>query len=281
MNPSDTPRPLTDDELSQLLAPVPLAQQQRDALVRVSLRPELPADYAGPVELDDLRLSLSPWHWLKHELATSPRTAALNQKLVQERAGGSGVTSVAQVAEWVEAQLRTEGLSYWSIPTPEEWGHWGTLSDLEDVASGHFITSELQLQTVFFGEEVDLVVLQVDCQTANSKEGGTAGIYARHHDVGREGSGNPSWLTSAAHLWLHAAVSEQIAELIPCWEIEAPMTRTGKEARFENGAYLKSDPGVAPAWLADGLKYKAGQIYRADTNALLTVELSHPEAATT
>ena len=83
MNPSDTPRPLTDDELSRLQAPVPLERQQRDAQVRIVLRPGLPANYAGPVKLDDLRLSISPWHWLKHELAVTPNTAAPNQLLAR------------------------------------------------------------------------------------------------------------------------------------------------------------------------------------------------------
>jgi len=85
MNPSDTPRPLTDDELSRLLAPVPLEWQQRDAMVRIALRPGLPADYAGPVEFDDLRLVLSPWHWLKYELVVTPNTTALNQLLAEAR----------------------------------------------------------------------------------------------------------------------------------------------------------------------------------------------------
>ena len=60
MNQADTPRPLTDDELSRMLAPVPLAWQQRNALVRIGWRPGLAAGYAGPVELSGLWLLLSP-----------------------------------------------------------------------------------------------------------------------------------------------------------------------------------------------------------------------------
>ncbi|AIZ65374.1 hypothetical protein PK28_17010 (plasmid) [Hymenobacter sp. DG25B] len=279
MNQSDTPRPLTDDELNRLLAPVPLAQQQRDALVRITLRPGLPADYAGPVELADLRLMLSPWHWLAQELATTPQTEALNKQLKVMRAEGSILTTVAQVAEWVEAQLSAEDLSCWSIPTPEEWGRWGTLSDLEEVGTGHFISPELKLQTVFFGEEVDLVVLQAGWQTTESKQQGVPSIYARHPNVGREGSGNPSWLTSAAHLWLHDAASGQVAELVPCWETEDHATWTGKEARYENGTFLKSDPGISPEWLTGGLTYEAGRLFRADASTLLTVRLARSESA--
>ena len=60
MNQPDTRRPLTADKLNHLLAPVPLAWQQRNALVRIGWRPGLAAGYAGPVELSDLWLLLSP-----------------------------------------------------------------------------------------------------------------------------------------------------------------------------------------------------------------------------
>ena len=98
MNQADTPRPLTDDELSRMLAPVPLAQQQRDALVRVSLRPGLPADYAGLVELDDLRLSLSPWHWLKHMFAENAHSVELSQRIKDACVAGESLETVAEQA---------------------------------------------------------------------------------------------------------------------------------------------------------------------------------------
>ena len=55
-NTLDIPTPLTEIELQHLWAPVPRDRQQREEMVRISLSPELDADYSGPVELCDLRL---------------------------------------------------------------------------------------------------------------------------------------------------------------------------------------------------------------------------------
>ena len=85
-NTLDIPTPLTEAELQHLWAPVPRDRQQREEMVRISLRPELDADYTGTVELRDLRLALSPWLWSKAGLASSPRSPALNQAPAEVRA---------------------------------------------------------------------------------------------------------------------------------------------------------------------------------------------------
>ena len=104
MREPNTQRLLTNDELHSLLAPMPIELQQRESLVRIDLRPGLPTDYVGPVELDDLRLWLSPWHWQRHELAVSSHSKALSQSIAEARAVGESLETVAatpeQATEW-------------------------------------------------------------------------------------------------------------------------------------------------------------------------------------
>lgn len=284
MNQPNILRPLTDEELSLLLAPVPLERQQRDALVRIALRPGLLADYAGPVKLHDLRLALSPWHWLKQELAASERTAAFCQQVVEARAEGSSLGTVAEQAGWLSNnELLDEGGNAWYSNPGDNyyWGHYGILGEQDDL---HFLHPSFELQVVqFFPDESfseGIVVAQAewgDCHTmsacwGDNKTTGPAGIFASCNRSDND------WMVNPNEMWLTDSITGETCKLI-CSDVD----------EFESSEDWR---GVTP-WLDDpksdntaqglpapltGLRYDAGCLYRADTGALLTLTLTRPEA---
>lgn len=280
MNQSDTPSPLTDDELNRLLAPVPLAQQQRDALVRITLRPGLPADYAGPVELADLRLMLSPWQWLEHELATTPHTEALNQKWTRELAdAGVEGSTLQDIGAWLYAEKASsddENNLYAAIIPGDsmEWGHYGVVSDRDR----HFLPPAFDLQVaMFFADESmseGIVVAQAVWGLGKVKATSPVSIYAMPGDSQHE------WLHNTDELWLSDSSTGETFKLdVGGNEVEQsenPGDWTGAMPTLDRYKFASADQDF-PALLT-GLRYEAGQLYRADTNALLTLGLPHPES---
>ena len=280
---------LTPADLAAFLAAVPVSNQQRDAAVRVSPRPGLAADHRGPVAPGDVRLALSPWHWLRGELAHSPRTEALNRALAAARAAGDApdLATVAGVADWLETELATSGLDWYPVPDePSEWGDWDPLMHLADTATGTFLPPQLALPAVLFftdygqAEDLRLVVAQAHWQEV----AGPVGIYTSADCVAEAGSAYPEWLMGAAALLLTDPVTGEQAELSPCWtdddddgqgEDAAIGSQAaewgGQEPRFEAGTFYKSDQGPVPDWLRENLHYAAGRLSRADSGQALSL----------
>ena len=300
MSQADTTRQLTDDELIQLLAPVPLAQQQRDALVRVSLRPGLPVDYAGPVELADLRLSLSPWHWLKHELVVTSTTVALNQLLTEGRVTDNSLDTVAEIATWIsdgpfdDQEDDQEERNWESAISQDYYGRNGVVSEHYDSCHGCYLPPLFDLQEVIFlgeGKTLDdIVVTQAEWgewhpQWAYWEEGkkatGPVNIFAlakRPHCKW--------WLINADQLWLTDLSTGETYNLDPHgepaeWEgIERNKAEEEESLEEEDKpeGWVGNPPSLSA--LPFGLRYEAGQLYRTDTHALLTVSPPHPESVT-
>ncbi|MBC6992234.1 hypothetical protein [Hymenobacter sp. BT491] len=281
-------QPLSDAELDVFLQPVPVMAQQREQALYAHLRPDLPADYAGPVALADLRLRLSPWHWLRGELGHDDFSRQLQHQLAEARTDpeqAEDLTTVAGVASWVGNHLEeTTDEEVSCFPwDAEEWGEWGALSELRETSQGHFLPQELDLRAVTFDRPSDtrtmgFAVLQIRWQAAESATPcwGPVCIYANPE----KGPRKAPWLMSAGTVLLEDPGSGEQAELTPSWSLEFgdedPDGRAewvGKQPRFEAGTVGKDDPGVAPAWLAAGLHYVAGQLYRADTKQALRLSL--------
>lgn len=284
MNQSNMLRPLTDEELSRLLAPVPLERQQRDALVRIALRPGLPADYAGPVELDDLRLALSPWHWLKNELAASQRTAALCQQAVEACAEGSSLDTVAEQASWLsDNELFEEDGNHWYSNPGDNyyWGHYGILGEQDEL---HFLHPSFELQVVqFFADDSfseGIVVAQAewgDCHImsacwGDNKATGVVSIFAC------DNKSDNDWMVNPNEMWLTDSITGETCKLNcgDVGEFESSEDWTGVIPWIDEHKSDNTDQGL-PTPLT-GLRYDAGCLYRADTDALLTFTLTRPEA---
>lgn len=283
---SDTAAALSEQEMNQLLRPVSLPSQQRSELVRVGLRPGLPAAYKGLVELSDLRLMLSPWHWAATELASTPRTAELNRVLVKAReAGGAcGLDTVAGVATWLTERLNEMGLSWDSFPGDNvNWGHWRPLREMVEDGNNTFLPPGLELVTVVFytdfgqAANLPLAVAQACWESGDRTETGPVSIYSCSDQVGAEKSQYSSWLMASDSLLLTDPVTGEQAELIPAGmadeDADGPDDWAGMRPKSGPGVLIKFDQGPGPAWIRGGLRYEQGQLRRADTGQALTFQL--------
>ena len=279
MREPNTQRLLTDEELHSLLAPVPLELQQREALVRIDLRPGLPSGYAGPVELDDLRLWLSPWHWLRQELAISSHSEAISQGIAEARAAGENLETAAELTSWISNELFDDEKGYTWGSNPGDnwyWGHYDIVGDRD----GHFLHPSFEFRVVQFFEDDSMsegiVVAQAVWDWKGKAEAtGPVGIFAMHE--GRD----YDWLYNTDELWLTDSVTGETCKLEPGGddEWENPEDWTGQIPclhRYKSGSTDQSRSA-----LLAGLRYEAGNLYRADTNALLTLALTRPEMPTT
>lgn len=278
--------PLTPADLAVLLTAVPIPVQQRDEAVRLRLRPGLAADYHGPVDLSDVRLALSPWHWLGGELAHSPRSEYLRHSLAAAVAleAAPDLDTVEGAAAWVWAELVTTDLNWFPVPgDADEWGVWGPIEEA-DSGTGSFLPPGLELPAVLFiAEDAPtgdgrIVVAQARWQGAAGAEPGPVGVYASSARVAAEGSAQPAWLMGWGALLLTDPARGEQAELSPRWtnndlapaEEPRPEEWAGQGPRYEAGTFIKSDPGQEPDWLRGGLHYAAGGLLlRADTGQVL------------
>ncbi|GAA4020321.1 hypothetical protein GCM10022408_37880 [Hymenobacter fastidiosus] len=277
---------LTTTDLDALLSAVPVPIQQRDEAVRLQLRADLPADYCGPVTLQDVRLTLSPWHWLGGELAHSPRSESLSQALTEARAtGADDLDTVEEVADWVSQELAATDLDWYTMPGDSAfWGEWGPADEAE-AETGSFLPPGVALPAVLFfidsgsSQDERLVVAQGHWQQPNDIDAGSVGIYASSRRVAAAGSAYPQWLMGWGALLLTDPATGEQAELSPRWTEEDDLGELqlvewqGREPRFEADTLLSSDPGVEPDWLRGKLHYAAGRLVRADTGQALTLTL--------
>ena len=287
MNKQDTISALREQELSQLLGPVPLLNQQRDPLVRVGLRPGFHGSYTGPVDLSDLRLALSPWQWAAAELGSTPRTEDLNKALTVARAAAAvpGLDTIAGVAAWLWQELNETGASWYSFPGDNAyWGNWGPLGEMVEAGNGTFLPPNLELLTVLFytdyGQEANLrlAVAQARWDSGNHSETGPVSIYSCSDQVGAEGSQYSAWLMASDSLLLTDPATGEQAELMPGGvdDEEAgagPDEWAGMQSKSEPGPLYKVDRGPGPAWLRGGLLYEDGQLKRTDTGQELKWQL--------
>ena len=286
--------PLTPTDLAALLTAVPYPVQQRDETVRLKLRSGLPADYRGPVSLSDVRLALSPWHWLSGELAHSPRSEYLRHSLAAAvtREAAPDLDTVEGAAAWVWAELVTTGLDWYAAPCDaEDWGHWSPQEEAE-AGTGSFLPPGLELPAVMFfldgapDEDERIVVAQVRWQGANGTDAGPVGIYGSSSRVAAAGSAQPAWLMGWGALLLTDPITGEQAELSPRWtdddddddgqgEDAAVGSQAaewgGQEPRFEAGTFYKSDQGPVPDWLRGNLRYAAGRLLRTDSEQALSL----------
>ena len=281
--------PLTPTDLAALLTAVPLPVQQRDEAVQVRLRPDLAADYRGPVALRDVRLALSPWHWLGGELAHSPRSEYLRHSLAAARTRNAApdLNTVEGAAAWVRAELATTDLDWFPVPSDaDDWGVWGPPEEA-DAGTGSFLPPGLELPAVLFIAKDDpagdgrIVVAQARWQGAAGPGTGPVGVYASSARVAAEGSAQPAWLMGWGALLLTDPASGKQAGLSPRWtddedpdEVEECSKQAewaGQEPRFEAGTAYKSDQGPKPDWIRGNLRYAAGRLMRADTGQALTL----------
>ena len=285
--------PLTPADLAVLLTAVPIPVQQRDEAVRLRLRPGLAADYHGPVALSDVRLALSPWHWLGGELAHSPRSEYLRHSLAAAvaREAAPDLDTVEGAAAWVWAELVTTDLNWFPVPgDADEWGVWGPIEEA-DSRTGSFLPPGLELPAVLFiAEDAPtgdgrIVVAQARWQGAAGAEMGPVGVYASSARVAAEGSAQPAWLMGWGALLLTDPARGEQAELSPRWtDNEYPEEDEevqegepgagdwdGQEPRFEAGAFYKSDQGPEPDLLRGTLHYDNGRLLRAHTGQALTL----------
>ena len=287
MNKEDIIAALREKELSQLLGPVPLLNQQRGPLVRVGLRPGLHGSYTGPVDLGDLRLALSPWQWAAAELGRTPRTESLNKALTLARAAAvvPDLDTVAGVAAWLSQALKESAASWYSFPGDQaDWGHWGPLGEMVEAGNDTFLPPNLELLTVLFysnsgpAANLRLAVAQARWESSNPTETGHVGIYSCSDQVGAEGSQYPAWLMASDSLLLTDPVTGEQAELMPGGldDEEAgagPAEWAGMQPESEPGPLYKVDRGPGPAWVRGGLLYEDGQLKRTNTGQVLKLQL--------
>ncbi|OGX83199.1 hypothetical protein [Hymenobacter glacialis] len=289
--------PLTPADLATLLTAVPFPVQQRDEAVGLCLGPGLNAIYRGPVALADVRMALSPWHWLGGELAHSPRSEYLRESVAAATARDSApdLDTVEGVAAWVWAVLATTELEWYPVPgDADEWGQWSPTDEAE-AGTGSFLPPGLEVPAVLFTTDNDLggdgriVVAQVRWQGANGAVSGPVGIYASSGRVAAAGSAYPAWLMGWGAVLLTDPATGEQAELSPRWtEVENSGGASdedhvdagkvpelgewvGQEPRYEAGTFYKTDSGQEPDWLREGLHYAAGRLLRADTGRALAL----------
>ena len=278
---------LTDKELNQLLAPVPLVQQQRNHLVKVLLRHELAPNYVGPVELDDLRLTLSPWHWLRGELATCPQSIKISKALEAARLTGADpeLDTVAGVTEWIHRQVNSE--EEWCVhpSDPDYMEPPGELIRvLEEVS--HFLTPSL-----------DVVVVRFELHATRTDAAGFVivetwwydGVY-RTSDIGiyrllersnDHGSGY-AWLDANVYLLLIDSSTGQHAKLAALSVYadqsagEDSQTWAGQQPQLYTQDVPSSGDKLCGSWLACGLHFEDGRLYRRDTGQELCFKTLTP-----
>lgn len=289
--------PLTPADLAALLTAVPYSVQQCGETVRLMLCFGLPADYRGSVSLSDVRLALSPWHWLGGELAHSPRSEYLRRSLAAAvvRETAADLDTVEGAAAWVWAELMTTGLDWYAAPCDaEDWGHWFPQEEAE-AGTGSFLPPGLELPAVMFflddapDEDERIVVAQVRWQGADGTNAGPVGGYGSSSRVAAAGSAQPAWLMGWGALLLTDPTTGEQAELPPRWTddddgqgedaaigSQAAISSQaaewgGQEPRFEAGTFYKSDQGPVPDWLRGNLHYAAGRLSRADSGQALSL----------
>ena len=289
-NTLDIPTPLTEIELQHLWAPVPRDRQQREEMVRISLSPELDADYSGPVELCDLRLALSPWLWSKAELASSPRSQALNQALAKVRAANPDMEldTMPAVVQWLTKELNKTSQEWELFPDhPDFWEDCGTFNLLRETGEGTFVPFDLELSAVYFhtdsgqAEDSRLVVVQVRYDGGKKVKRSPISIFTssrRRADYRSEFMG---WLLTSDSLVLKNPLTEEQATLTPGEADgvdedydDGQGTRRGRDAVFADATDFLFEQAKAPTWISGGLHYKAGKLYLEDTNSqALTLDL--------
>lgn len=223
-NPLELHLALTETELQSLWTPVPLARQQREEMVRIRLRPELPVDYTGPVELGDLRLAVSPWLWSQTELGTSSQTRALNNALTEARMTNKAgkLDDISSVVQWLAEQLKESPQSWELFPSaPEFWEDCGTLKLMADTAFGTFIPLDLDLMAVYFfpspgqGINLQLVVAQVWHDTGEQMEWGPTAIYTCSQLIADTTTNPLDWLFTSDTLVLKDPMTGKQVKLMP------------------------------------------------------------------
>ena len=289
-NTLDIPTPLTEIELQHLWAPVPEDCQQREEMIRISLRPELDADYTGPVELQDLRLALSPWLWSKAELASSPRSQALNQALAKIRAANPDMEldTMPAVVQWLAKELDKTSQEWELFPDhPDFWKDCGTVSLSQELGEGTFIPFDLELSAVYFytdsGQAANsrLVVVQTRYDGGHESKQGPVGIFTSSERMSDHSSDSMGWLLTSGDIVLKNPVTGEQAKLAP-GEVNGADedydddqgTRRGTDAVFANTTAISIKKDQAPVWISGPLYYKAGRLYLTDTaEQALTLEL--------
>ena len=292
-NTLDLPIPLTEAELQHLWAPVPRDRQQREEMVRISLRPELDADYTGPVEFRDLRLAVSPWLWSKAELGCSPRTQALNQALAQVRAANPDMEldAMPSVVQWLKKKLQGTRETWALFPTDASfWEDCGNFQLMRDSNYGTFVPIDLEVSVVYFytesGEATHsrLVVAQTRFDKGETMEWGPIGIYTSSQGTAEHISDTIGWLNTSDALLLKNLMTGEQAKLMP-GEVygadedygDGQGIRRGMDAVFADAITSSLVRGQAPAWVSGALHYKAGHLYLTNTTEqALTLELFLP-----
>lgn len=286
-NTLDTPTPLTETELQHLWAPVPEDRQQREEMVRIGLRPELDVDYSGPVELRDLRLALSPWLWSKAELASSPRSQALNQALAKARAANPDMEldTMPAVVQWLTKELKKTSQEWELFPDhPDFWEDCGNYSLSNEAGHGTFLPSDPDLSAVYFYtdsgqvEVSRLVVVQVHYRSGKNMESGPISIFTSSQRRGDFSSESTGWLLTSGDLVLKNPLTGEQAPLAQGMidgedeeedededYDDGQSTRGGKNAVFADAADF-SKTVKAPDWISGTLHYEAGKLYLEDTN---------------
>lgn len=256
--------PLSDEQLASLLAAVPLAAQQRGQPVRVNLRPGLPDDYAGPVELADLRLQLSPWHWLRAEVAHTPRSRQLADEVA-----AAGFDTVAEAGDLV-----VENAEYFYHGDPDYWGMEGTLTAMADSGEAHFLPPALTLTDVVAWFETDgVTALQVGWDQPGATAPGPLHVLGNAPGRGF-GQNATDWFWSAGTLLLTDPATGERAELTVAPlddETEAEQEEAEEDPTMWRGQPPQPGASPAPAWLAAGLHYADHCLHRADTGQELTL----------
>ena len=277
-NTLDIPTPLTETELQHLWVPVPRDRQQREEMVRIRLRPELDADYTGPVELRDLRLAVSPWLWSQAELASSARTQALNQALAKIRAANPDMEldTMPAVVQWLTKELEKTSQKWELFPDhPDFWENCGTFDLSRESGEGTFMPIDLELSAVYLytdsGQAANsrLVVAQTRYSSGNKTKRGPIGIFTSSERMSEHSSESTGWLLTTDDLVLkNAMTGEQVKLTIG--EIDG----ADEEEEDGQGQVLGHQPAFAdapsgdriPEWSLMPLHYKSGKLYLDDTN---------------
>jgi hypothetical protein len=263
-------------------------------MVRVSLRNGLPKDYSGPVELQDLRLAISPWRWAAAELGTSLRTKALNQALSEAQAVNAAepLHDVPAVVQWLADELDAAEVGWERFPDDIDfWEDCGVLKLMRETNMGTFIPLDLEFNAVYFfsgsssaDASLRLVVAQTWFDAGSHLEWGPVGIYTCSQLIADTTTNPLDWLFTSDTVVLADPVTGAHAFLMPGAFNE--LDEEGTEGLmppigFEPALAVEQPVLLAPAQrlsCAEGqLYYRSGQLYPSvDAMHALTIELRLP-----